>query len=164
VIKQPIAYNRNVPQKATEFKFNKTLAFNGTWYGITELGTAGENIQFGDICYLNHATYSWNLADASNPLSSGGVKLGICVKSATYTQNTEMLLYGKVKEESKFQDLSAGSVCYVSNTTPGGILQGEAGSSAGQPTETDHVIRTVGYGSDIHELMFSPDNMYLTHI
>jgi len=135
----------------TSFQLDAALSADGTWSGITEIGTVGAStLAFGDLCYFNVST-------------SGGVKLGMCVLAGAANAATEMLLYGKINAASKFPTLTIGAVCYISAATAGAIVAGATNVTTGQPSGTDNVIRIIGYGNTADELFFSCDQSYMTH-
>lgn len=139
------------------FELTQVLPADGTWSGITEAGTAGATLVFGNICYLVTATSRWVLAKADVIATSGGVKLGMCVMAANNGQVTEMLLLGKIRADSLFPSLTVGAAVYISDTTAGAITNV-------QPSLSDHVIRVVGFGNSAVDLYFYPSPDYITHI
>jgi len=148
----------------TSFQLDAALSADGTWSGITEIGTVGAStLAFGDLCYFNVSTSKWDLAKADVAATSGGVKLGMCVLAGAANAATEMLLYGKINAASKFPTLTIGAVCYISAATAGAIVAGATNVTTGQPSGTDNVIRIIGYGNTADELFFSCDQSYMTH-
>ena len=145
-------------------KLDPALSAEGKWSGITETGTAGAALAFGDLCYFSVTDSRWELAKADAAATSGGVKLGMCVLAAAGDGSaTEMLLYGKINAAAKFPTLTVGAVCYISAATAGLIVAGATNATTGQPTGTDHVIRIIGYANTADELFFTADQTYLTH-
>jgi len=140
----------------TALALDSALSADGKYCGITEAGTAGAALAFGDLCYFNNEDSRWELVDAN--LSDGyNKKLGICVLAAGADGNaTEMLLYGKVRADAVFPTLTIGAPAYISETA-GDIV-------VAQPTTTDAAIRIVGFGNTADELMFNPSPDYMTHI
>lgn len=148
----------------SSFQLDPAISADGKWSGITETGVAGAALAFGDLCYFAVADSRWELAKADVAATSGGVKLGICVLAAAGDgSTTEMLLYGKINAAAKFPTLTIGAVCYISAATAGLIVAGATNATTGQPTGTDNVIRIIGYGNTADELMFTPDQSYITH-
>jgi len=132
------------------------LSADGTFSGITEDGTAGATLAFGDLCYFSVTDSRWELTDADSDSNSGAVKIGICVLAAASDGSaTRMLLFGKIRADAKFPALTVGAPVYVSTTA--GAVQ------TAQPSGTDDVIRIVGYGNTADELYFHPSNDYMTH-
>jgi hypothetical protein len=136
-------------------QLDPTLSADGTWSGITETGTAGATLTFGQLCYFQASDSRWELADAN--LSAGyDKKLGICVLAAASDGSaTEMLLYGKVRADSQFPTFTIGSPVYMSETA-GAV-------TSTQPTTADVCIRVVGMANTGDELHFAPDNSYIIH-
>jgi hypothetical protein len=133
------------------------LSATGTYCGITEAGTAGATLAFGELVYLAAADSRWELVDADADATSGAVKIGICVLAAAADGSpTTILLYGKVRADSLFPTLTVGAPVYAS-TTPGAI-------QTAQPSGTDDVIRIIGYGNTGDELFFKPDDTYVIHV
>lgn len=132
------------------------LSATGTYSGITQAGTAGTTLAFGDLVYLAAADSRWELTDADAEATAGPVRIGICVLAAAADGNpTVILTYGNVRADSNFPTLSIGAPVYIS-TTAGDV-------QASQPSGTDDVIRVVGYGNTADELFFCPSTDYITH-
>jgi len=150
---------------AVSFQLGPATLSDGQWSGITEPGTAGATLAFGDLCY-QYSDGKWKLAKADAATTSGGVRLGFCVLAGTANAATEILLSpGRIRADSKFPTLPVGQVCYVSSATAGAIVAGAAGATTGQPSATDSVTRVVGYGSaNAKELIVEIEHTYLTHV
>lgn len=132
------------------------LSADGTYSGITEVGTAGDTIAFGDLCYLSAVDSRWELADATVDTTSGGVKIGMCVQASTDGNPTTILLMGKIRADAKFPAMTISAPLYVS-LNPGEI-------TVTQPSGTDEVIRIIGHANTADELYFNPSNDWMTHI
>jgi hypothetical protein len=146
------------------FKLDAALSADGKWSGIAEDGTVGAStLAFGDLCYFNVSTSKWDLAKADVAATSGGVKLGMCLVAGAANASTQMLLWGKINAAAKFPTLTIGAVCYISAATAGLIVAGASNATTGQPSATDNVIRIIGWANTADELMFSPDQTYITH-
>jgi hypothetical protein len=128
---------------------------DGTYYGVTQTGTAGATLAYGNLCYFQAADSRWELADAN--LSAGyDKKLGICVLAAASDGDaTKMLLIGNVRADAVFPTMTIGSPMYMSETA--GLITGT------QPTTTDACIRVVGFANTADELYFAPSGDYITH-
>jgi hypothetical protein len=131
------------------------LSADGKYCGITENGTAGATLAFGDLCYFQAADSRWELADAN--LSAGyDKKLGICVLAATGdAEPTVMLLYGKIRADAAFPTLTIGSPVYMDEVAGDVVVT--------QPTTADVAIRVIGYGNTADELFFNPSSDYIVH-
>jgi hypothetical protein len=132
-----------------------TISADGQYSGITESGTAGATLAFGDLVYLNNDDSRWELVDAN--LSDGyDKKLGICVLVAAADGNaTTILLYGKVNAATVFPALTVGAPAYISETAGDIVLTA--------PVTTDSATRIIGFCNSADELMFNPENSYYTH-
>lgn len=143
--------------ESASIRLDAALSADGTFSGITQGGTAGATLAFGDLVYLAVADSRWELADADADATSGAVRIGICVLAAAADGDpTVILTYGNVRADSAFPTLTIGAPVYVS-TTAGDV-------QTAQPSGTDDVIRIVGYGNTADELFFCPSNDYTTHV
>lgn len=133
-----------------------TLSADGTYCGITEIGTGGTTIAFGDVIYLAAADSRWELADASSVTTAGNVKIGIAVSTSTDGNPVTVLLFGKIRADAVFPALTVSAPSFISETA-GDITET-------QPTTTDAVIRIVGHGQDGNTLWWAPSADYMTHI
>ena len=132
------------------------LTTDGDWSGITESGTLGATIAFGELVYFKSADSKWYKADSSDATKSGDVKLSICIVAGINNEPSVFLLFGKVRADSLFPTLTPTSPVFIS-TTPGSITH--------TPTSTtDYVNRRIGYGNSANELYFNPSNDYFTYL
>lgn len=126
------------------------LSDDGKYLGITEKGYAGIGLAFGDLCYLQTSDLKWEKTSASS-LSTCSNKLGICVQSVAEDEETTILLFGKVRADSKFPAMTHGAPVYVS-------------SSSGLVTSTKpsapHYGRKIGWANSDDELFFFPSNEF----
>ena len=118
-------------------------------------GTAGATLAFGDLCYFNGNDSRWELVDAN--LSDGyDALLGMCVLAAANDASaTRMLLYGNIRADAAFPDLTIGKPAYMSEAV-GNIV-------TAAPTTADVCVRIVGHGLTIHELFFNPEKTIVIH-
>lgn len=135
------------------------LSADGTYSGITEGGTAGATLAFGDLIYLDPTDSRWELCDANAAAGADGDSrgnIGICVLAAAADGDpTTILRWGKVRADTAFPSMTVNNPLYVSET---------AGDITGtQPTTTDVVIRVVGFAKTADELFFYPSSDYITH-
>jgi len=129
------------------------LSADGKYSGITEAGTAGATLAFGDLVYLAVADSRWELVDADAAATAFG-KIGICVLAAAGDGSaTLILLYGKVRADAVFPALTIGAPVYA-GTTAGDIVTTAPSGSA-------DIVRIVGYGNTADELFFCPSVNYL---
>jgi hypothetical protein len=141
-----------------EIQLDTALSADGTYCGITEAGTAGATLAFGDLCQFFVTDSQWYLTDANTAAGSSGDsrgKIGICVLAGNDNAATKMLLWGKVNALAKFPTMTIGAPVYISET-PGLV-------TSTQPTTTDVVIRIAGFANTGDELFFCPENSYITH-
>ena len=140
----------------TSIILDELLSDDGKYSGITEPGTAGATLAFGDLCYVA-PDEDWMLADATVEATSKG-KLGICVLAATGdAEPTRMLLYGKVRAAAFPAAFAEGLPIYASETA-GDITQTI-------PTKaTDVVVRIIGQACTEEDILFKPDNAYVTYV
>lgn len=134
---------------------DSALSADGKYSGISEAGTAGAALSFGDLCYLNNDDSRWEKVDAN--LSDGyDKKLGICVLAAGADGNaTKMLLWGKIRADAAFPTLTIGAPVYMSETAGAIVVT--------QPSTADVAIRIIGFGNTADELFFNPSNDYIVH-
>ena len=130
------------------------LSADGKYSGIVEAGTAGTALAFGDIVYFAVADSKWELAKANAAATSAG-KIGICVLAANEDAATVILLYGKVRADEVFPNLTVGAPVHISAATAGDIVV------AAPSGTTNFVVRIIGYGNTADELFFCPDNTYV---
>jgi len=147
----PVTMSENVTLSLTA-----SLSADGKYNGIIERGIAGATVAFGDLLFLSASNSRWVLTDADTESKSGGVKLGMCIKASTDGNPTSLLLFGKIRADSKFPTMTIGAPVYAS--TSSGLLQ------ISRPNGTDDVIRIVGYGNTADELYFTPSNDWMTSI
>ena len=133
-----------------------SLAADGDFNGITQEGTAGATLAFGDLCYFAAADSRWELADASAASTSGEVMLGFCVLAAASDGSaTRMLLYGKIRADAVFPSLTISAPVYASEDV-GDVTQTK-------PVTTDSVTRVLGFAQDANSIWVNISPMYLTH-
>lgn len=131
------------------------LSADGKYSGISEAGTAGAALAFGDIVYQAVADSRWELAKADVAATSKG-KIGICVLAAAGDGSaTTILLWGKVNAATAFPALTIGAPVFISAATAGDV------TSTAPTGTTNFVVRIVGFGNTADELFFCPDNFYL---
>ena len=132
------------------------LSADGKYCGITESGTAGATLAFGDCVYLAAADSRWELTDSSAASTSGDVKIGICVLAAAADGDpTTILLWGKVRADTAFPAFTISAPVHISETAGDLVVAA--------PTTTDSVTRRVGFANTADELFFCPSNDYYTH-
>lgn len=131
------------------------LSADGKYSGITEAGTAGAILAFGDLVYLAVADSKWELTDASAAATAFG-KIGICVLAAAENAATTILLFGKVRADAVFPALTIGAPVFI------GEVAGDVVVTA--PTTSLAIVRIIGFGNTADELHFAPDNTYLEKV
>ncbi len=133
-----------------------TLSADGKYSGISEAGTCGEALAFGDCCYFKAADSKWYLAKADAVSTSGDVKIGMCVLAGSTNAATKMLLFGKIRADAKFPTMTISAPVHISAATAGAIV-------VAAPTGPDSVTRRLGHGNTADELYFNPSPDYYTH-
>ncbi len=142
----------------TSVDLEDVLTADGKYSGITMAGVAGATLAFGDLVYLQTADARWELASADNAAAGCNLLLGVCVLAAAGDGNaTKALLYGTIRADTAFPDLTLGAPAYLSTTA--GDVQVAAPSGA-----TD-IIRIVGHGGYTkEELIFAPSPDWFEHV
>lgn len=139
------------------FTLVTNLSADGKFSGITEAGTAGTTLAFGDIIYLAAADSRWELADSSAASTSGDVKVGICVLAAAADGSaTEILTYGTIRADANFPALTISAPVHISETAGDVVVAA--------PTTTDSVTRRLGFAITADSMFFNPSNDYYTHV
>lgn len=140
----------------TSILLDASLSADGKWCGISEAGTLGETVAFGQPCYFKASDSKWYLTDASAIATAGNVKIAMCVDGGVANDATTMLLYGKIRADSVFPTLTISAQVFLSETA------GEITNTA--PTTTDSVTRVIGSGNTADELFFAPSGDFLTYV
>jgi hypothetical protein len=140
----------------TSLQLDAALSADGKYCGITETGTIGETLVFGNVCYFKTSDSKWYLAKADAASTSGDVKLGMCLVAGNANAATTMLLYGKIRADSLFPTMTVSAPVHISSASGGAIV-------VAAPTATDSVTRRIGFGNTADELFFCPSPDYYTH-
>jgi hypothetical protein len=143
---------------AQQIALDPALSADGTYSGITMTGTAGYTQAFGDLVYLDPTDSRWEAVDANAAAGADGDARGsLCMVVIAGTDGTActLLVRGKIRADANFPSFTINNPIYVSETA-GDVTQT-------QPTTTDVVIRIVGWALTADEMMFAPDNMWITH-
>ena len=128
---------------------------DGKYSGITEAGTLGTTVTFGQLCYFNASDSKWYLAKADSATTSSG-KIGICLVGGSANGATTILLYGKVRADAQFPTFTIGAPVYISAATAGALV-------TTAPSASGNEMRTVGFGNTAHELFFCPSPDWFEH-
>ena len=141
-----------------DFGLDAALSADGKYCGITEAGTAGAALAFGELCYLQTSDSRWEKSQAAAAqIATAPLKLGICVLDAAADGNaTTMLLWGKVRADSLFPTFTIGAPVYMSAATAGAV------TSTAPTGTTDFTVRKVGFANTGDELFFCPSNDFIT--
>jgi len=142
----------------TEFfstKFTNAALADGESVGITETGTLGETIAFGEPVYFKTADSKWWLAKAIATATSGAVKIGICTVGGAANATGTILLYGKIRADSLFPAMTIGAPVFLDAANFGRVV-------VAAPTgTTGFVVRIMGYANTADELFFNPSTSYM---
>lgn len=133
-----------------------SLSADGKWSGIVEVGVLGETLAYGDLVYLKAADSRWWKTNANSVTTSGDVKIGMILSGGSAAASTVVLLYGKIRADSKFPTFTVSAPVYIGSTAGTITLT--------PPSTTDYVGRKIGYGNTLDELYFNPSNDYYTHV
>jgi hypothetical protein len=124
---------------------------NQTAKGIKMVLTAGENLVFGDVCYIKSDGKMWRAdADAIVTASAIGISLG----TITANETGEFLLHGIIINDS--WNWTVGGKIYLSTAT------GEMTQTA--PSGTDDVIQLLGIATHDTQVYFNPQLIQIEHI
>lgn len=136
-------------------KFTNDALADGAFAGITEAGVLGETVAFGEPVYFKAADSEWYKTKADATVTSGAVKIGICVLGAGDGEATVILLWGKIRADSLFPAMTIGAPIFLDAANFGRIV-------VAAPTgTTNFVVRIVGYAKTADELLWCPDNTYI---
>ena len=128
---------------------------DGKYSGITEAGTLGATVAYGQLVYFNASDSKWYLAKADSATTSSG-KIGICLVGGSANGATTILLYGKVRADAQFPTFTIGAPVYISAATAGALV-------TTAPSVSGNEMRTVGFGNTAHELFFCPSPDWFEH-
>lgn len=137
-------------------QLDPVLSADGKWSGITETGTAGTALAFGDLAYFAVADSKWEKAIATAAATAFG-QLGMVVVAGAEDAAVTLLLFGKIRADAAFPALTIGAPVYISKDTAGDITM------TIPPKATNHVVRIIGHPKTANELWFTPDNTYLEY-
>lgn len=129
--------------------FSDSLSADDTATGFVGSFTAGANVAFGDLCYLNSAG-KMAKTDADAEATSKGL-LGVALGTINTDNQGYFLLRGFLRDDS--YDWSIGSDLYISTT------EGQITETA--PNGVGDIVRIVGQGYTADILYFNPDNTYI---
>jgi len=121
---------------------------DGDYSGITITGTAGDTIAFGETIYLKAADSEWYKTDADATATAGAVMVGIAVAASTDGNSIKILLYGQIRADAAFPDLTVGAPVYL-GTTSGDIV-------TTAPSGDGDVVKVVGHALTANEILFNP--------
>jgi len=138
-----------------EIQLTAAPSADGKYSGITEAGTLGETVAYGECVYFKTSDSKWYLAKADAAATSTG-KIAICLVGGAANASTRVLLFGKIRADAKFPTFTIGTAVFISAAT-GGQLVSTAPSGSGNE------IRIVGSGNTAHELYFNPSPDWLEH-
>lgn len=128
---------------------NPTPATN-TGSGITATRTAGENLSFGNICYIKSDGKIWK-ADANVALLFPAQYMALGTISADAAGSFLLLGYATLSSWT----WTIGGALYLS-TTAGAMTQA-------QPSATDDCIQVLGTAESATTVLFRPSPDFITH-
>ena len=124
--------------------FDSTLAADHSYSGLTLTLTAGENVVFGNIVYMNFTDKEVKLAKADAAATTPA--MGIALESKGDGEACLVLIMGYIRDDT--WNFTATEV-YLSDTTAGGVL------STAPDTEGDQVQR-IGIAFHADKMFFYP--------
>jgi hypothetical protein len=130
---------------------------DGKYSGTTITGISGYAQAFGDLVTLDKDDSRWEAVDISVAAAATGDArgiMGMVVSAGTDGNACTILLQGIIRADANFPALTIGAAVYASTT--GDIV-------VTQPSTVDYVIRIVGHAMTADEIMFNPDNSWITH-
>ena len=139
----------NILPENTIIQLASSLSADGKYSGITEAGTLGATIAYGELMYFKAADSKWYLAKADVAATSS-MKLGICLVGGNANDATKVLLHGKINAAAKFPTFTIGSPVFISAATAGQLTMTAPSGT------TNFVVRIVGWGNTADELYFAP--------
>jgi len=128
-----------------------TLTADTKYSGTTMTGTAGENVAFGNVCYMKSDGKLWKAdANGTGTYPAKVIALGTISADASGT----FLVLGKVRNDA--WNWTIGGNIYLS-TTAGDMTQTA-------PSATDEVIQVLGTAfPNADTILFNPSGDYITH-
>lgn len=129
-----------------DIKLVESLTSDHTWSGTVVDAVAGENVAFGDVCYLKSDGKYWK-ADADAEATAMGVCL-MALGSISADATGEFLIAGFVRDDT--WAWTVGGKLFI-HTTPGNPTQTE-------PSGTGDIVRIIGHATHADRLFFNPDN------
>jgi len=103
---------------------------------LTESGTNGEVLAFGELCYFK-SDGKWWRTDANSIATTEGI-LGVCVFGGSTDATGMFLTYGYCRDDS--WNWTAKGVPLWVGTSPGAMVE-----TAGQPSGSGDQIRKFGF-------------------
>lgn len=125
--------------------------FDGDYQGITQWGTSGVSVTYGDLLYLDDADGTWKLADA-NLGETYDKKLGMATRTTGANESIKVLIFGVIRADSAFPTFTPGKPVFMSETA------GDVSNS--KPTTSGAAHRIVGFADTADTLSFQPDGHF----
>jgi len=129
---------------ATSLDLTTSLPSNQSYLGITESGTVGENVVFGDVLYLKFSDGKWWKAKADSYATTPAMRMALA--SITANNSGTILIEGNVRYDS--WSFAANKV-YLSAATAGA-------ATTTQPSTTGNQIQVLGIAKTSTKLYFKP--------
>lgn len=130
-------------------EIENALAADLTYSGFPVLATPGENVVFGDQCYLKSDEKMWK-ADASAEATADGL---IFMAMASISADAEGVFIKEGFVRNDAWAWTVGGKLYIS-PTPGAPTQTK-------PSTTGEIVRITGYATHADKIYFHPDNSYV---
>lgn len=131
------------------FVYDPTPADDHSWNGHVWAGTAGENLAFGDVCYLKGSDRKFYRADADAEATAKGL---IVMATAAISADASgvFLRMGFIRDDSWAWGESV--ELYI-HTAPGN-------PTATKPSGSGDIVRIIGYPYSATVIWFEPDTAY----
>lgn len=141
--------NLDINEKSIVCEFG-TLTGDHTASGDIITGTAGENLVFGNFCYLKSDGKFWKAKADAVGTTKGMLVMALETISATATGS--FLKKGFARDDT--WNWTVAAEVWLSNATAGAATQT-------QPSTSNHFVRLLGYGKAGDYLEFNPSKVYV---
>lgn len=132
-----------------DIEYIEALTADHTASGEVKTLTAGENVEFGDLCYFKSDSKMWK-TDADAEATTKGM-IGLALATIAADATGKFLLIGYARDDTWAWTI--GGLIYVSLTA--GALTQTA------PSATGDIVRIVGYATHADRMRFCPDDTYI---
>ena len=124
--------------------FDSTLATDHTYSGFTLTLTAGENVVFGNVVYMDWTAKEVMLADADAVGTTPAI--GIALETKGNGEACLVLILGYIRDDT--WDFTATEV-YLTDGTAGGVL-------SAAPADAGDQVQRIGFAFHADKMFFNP--------